>query len=119
MKKLLLGLLISALFLFLILRQISLSLVVEYMKRANIVYIALAVSIHFVGFYLRALRWGKILTDISNQKTNYLFKVTSLGYMFNNLLPLRLGDIVITFILAKEKGGSKSSLLATVVIEKI
>ena len=53
---------------------------------------------------------------ISNRR---LFPVVVIGYMANNLLPMRLGEVVRSYYLGEREDISKSSALATIFIERV
>ena len=48
-----------------------------------------------------------------------MFSGVAIGYMANNLLPARLGEFIRAYIMGKKEGISKSSTLATIVVERI
>ena len=48
-----------------------------------------------------------------------LYPVVIIGYMSNNLLPARLGELVRSYYLAQREGVSGSSALATIAVERV
>ena len=45
--------------------------------------------------------------------------MTNVGYLLNNLLPLRLGDVVRAYLCAQVEGCSGATVLATLVVERL
>jgi uncharacterized protein (TIRG00374 family) len=48
-----------------------------------------------------------------------LFTATMIGFMGNNLLPLRIGDLARAYLAAKKQNTAASAMLATVVVERL
>ena len=48
-----------------------------------------------------------------------LFSVMMLGYLGNNVLPARMGELIRIYALGKNYGYNKSQILATIVVERI
>ena len=120
MFSFILGLLISAVFLFIILRNVNFGELMQAMKEAN--YLWLLPNIFFVIFamYQRAERWKYMLRPLAEVKYSKLLAATCVGFMANNVLPLRLGEFVRAYSLAEqEKRVTKSASLATIFAERM
>jgi uncharacterized protein (TIRG00374 family) len=70
------------------------------------------------GFWLRALRWRYFIQAGRRLRIGSLFSATMIGFMANNVLPFRLGEFVRPWALARREGLSKTTLFATVVVER-
>jgi len=115
-----LGLLISALFLFLIFRNVDFHELADALKQAN--YLWLLPNIFFVVFamFQRAERWKYMLRPIARIKYARLLSATCIGFMANNVLPFRLGEFVRAYALAKRRSQvTKSASLATIFVERM
>jgi len=115
-----LGLLISAVFLFLIFRNVNINELGSALKGAN--YFWLIPNIFFVilAMFQRAERWKYMLKPLLTMKYGKLLSATCIGFMANNVLPLRLGEFVRAYALAKnEKRITKSASLATIFVERM
>jgi hypothetical protein len=90
------------------------------MARANW-WILLAGSIpaHVLAIYLRALRWRHLTDPIRPISTGPLFRATAVGFMANNLIPLRVGEVIRAWYLARETGTSGTALFGTVILERV
>jgi glycosyltransferase 2 family protein len=78
-----------------------------------------------LGFYtlatlLRAERWHLIVRRAAIPATRRdTYPLTTVGYMGNNVLPARSGDLLRAFLLAPVAGARKREALGTVVAERI
>lgn len=113
------GLLISVVFLYLALRGQDFNEIWSALRRANYWYVIPAVLLYFVGVYLRAFRWAWVLRGVNRLSTRYLFSVVVIGYMANNVLPLRAGELVRSYVLSTRTGMRKTSILATIAVERL
>lgn len=90
------------------------------LQSANYLYLIPAVAVYFVGQWLRAWRWQYLLAPVAQISVNRLFAVVNIGYMANNLLPARLGELVRAVYLAqREKEVSAPAALATLSVERL
>lgn len=78
-----------------------------------------AVAIYFVGIWLRAVRWRLLMAPFADVSSQRLFRIILIGFAINNVLPLRLGELVRTFLLRQSHGVPIASTLATVLIERL
>lgn len=113
------GILISILFLFLIFHNISLSQFLQSIKSFNILYTIPAIITYALSYFIRAFRWKQLLSV--SKELNYwgVLKALYIGYMANTLLPARMGEIYRAHILGTEQKIKRSSVLASIVAERI
>lgn len=114
-----LGLVISVVFLALALRGVQLSEAWHALSTANYLYILPALVAYFIGVWLRAWRWRVLLRPVKDITANRLFPTVVIGYMANNVLPARLGEVVRAYILGEQEKVSKSATLATIIVERM
>jgi uncharacterized protein (TIRG00374 family) len=117
--KLWVSIIISLVFTILIFYKVDLNKTKEAFSSANYMYIPLAVVLTLVTNILRTYRWKYILKPIKKISTHSLFSGVAIGYMANNLLPARLGEFVRAYIIGRKEEISKSSTLATILLERI
>lgn len=67
----------------------------------------------------RALRWRLLLQPVPDTQTGRLFNLLNIGYLVNNLSPLRLGDVLRAYLCAELERLSVVRTLSTVVIERV
>ena len=114
------GLVISLVFLGLLFWQIDLPQVLKHLKEADYIYIVPGVMVYFcICVLFRTLRWRLLLTPIKPISTLRLLPVVLVGYMANNVLPMRIGEIVRSYYLGKRENVSTVATLATIAIEKV
>ena len=113
------GLSISALFLALFLVTIDLGRMVGELSDANYLFLAPGIGIYLVSVLFRTLRWQALLRHIRPIGIKRLYPVVVVGYMANNLLPVRLGELVRSYYVGEREGISKTASLATILVERV
>jgi len=116
--QLAIGILVSVVAVWFSMRDVDPAAVWQALRRANYVGFAAAVGTTLLGFWLRALRWRSLIAAPRRLPLGSLFSATMIGFMANNVLPLRLGEFVRPWALARREGLSRSTLFATVVVER-
>ena len=87
---------------------------------ANYLYLAPAINIYFIGQWFRSMRWQFLLSPVANIPVKRLYPVVIIGYMANNVLPARLGELVRAMLLAqREKEVSVPASIATLSVERL
>jgi uncharacterized protein (TIRG00374 family) len=113
------GLIVSGVFIYFAFRRVEFSEIIHSVKNVNYIWIIPNVVIVVLTMVIRAERWRYILRPLSNFRIRHLFPAVMIGFMANNVLPVRLGEIVRAYSLGIKTGRSRSSIFATVVIERI
>ena len=92
----------------------------EALRAANYLYLAPAIALYFVGQWFRALRWQYLLSPIARISTWRLYPVIIIGYMANNVLPARLGELVrAVYLSRRERAVSVPASIATLSVERL
>ncbi len=68
---------------------------------------------------IRAYRWKFFLKDYKNIRYQSLWRSVCVGYMANNVLPFRIGEIVRAWFLARKENRKTSEVFGTIVLERI
>ena len=118
-KKFWIGFGVSALLLALFFLTGDLGRMLDAMAGANYVYVAPAVGTYLVSVLFRTLRWQWLLRHLRHVGVVRLYPVVVVGYMANNLLPMRMGELVRSYYLGEREGISKTSALVTIFIERL
>jgi len=113
------GVVVTLLFLALFLYKVDWREAVVHLRQANYLYVIPAVAVYFVSVYFRTLRWQFLLRPMRSLPLASLYPVVLVGYMANNLLPVRLGEVVRSYYLSRREGVSASASLATIVVERV
>lgn len=114
-----LGLVISAICLYVVLRGMELDQVWLALKTARYWWIIPGVAVYFFGVWARTWRWHYLLRPLLSVPLARLFPVVCIGYMGNNVYPARAGEVIRAYVLKKKEGVSISASLATIVVERI
>ena len=114
-----LGLGVSLLFLAVLLYSVDLTEVLASLREANYLYVVPGIAVYFVAVYFRAVRWRYLLSGIGDFPATRLYPVVVIGYMVNNLLPVRLGELARSYYLSQREEVSASSGLATIAVERV
>jgi uncharacterized protein (TIRG00374 family) len=111
---------VTALFLWLALRGVPFRDVGRAIAGARWgVLLGLSVPSYFLLVWVRALRW-RYLTDPIRPLANLaLSRATAVGFLANNVFPLRMGEFVRSWYLARETGVSAAAVFGTVILERV
>lgn len=116
----LIGFAISIVLLVFLFRNIQPSELVAALKGANYWWLLPNILMVAFGMYQRAYRWRSMLDPIKRVSYSNLLAATCIGFMANNVLPLRLGEFVRAYSLSsQDKGISKSASLASIFVERM
>ena len=92
----------------------------EALRTANYLYLAPAIVLYFIGQWFRALRWQYLLSPIASISARRLYPVIIIGYMANNVLPARLGELVrAVYLSRREREVSVPASIATLSVERL
>ncbi len=89
------------------------------LARANYFYLIPALVLYFIGVGIRSVRWHYLLRSIKPVPVRTLFPVMVIGYMANDILPARLGEVVRALLLSRQAAMSTASVLVTIVLERL
>lgn len=114
-----LGVAISVIALALVARSVDLAAAFEALRTADPRWVALLFLFLGVDVLLRAVRWRVLLAPLAAVSFRDTLSSLLVGYLANNVLPARLGEIVRSHDLGERTGVSRSAILGTIVIERI
>ena len=115
--KIILPLLLSVLFISYALEDFNYTLFIGSLKNANYLFIISSILLLIIIIFLRSLRWKLLFTK--QLKINDLYKSQLIGYMGNNIFPLRLGELLKALFLEKKSKISKYEIIGTVILERV
>lgn len=115
----LVGIGVSAIFLYIGLRGLHLGDVWADMRQAQITWVVPGVLVYFLGVWGRTWRWYYQLRPIKPIPLRRLFPVVVIGYMGNNVYPFRAGEVIRAYVLKRNEAVSIPSSLATIVVERV
>ncbi|HOP06843.1 MAG TPA: lysylphosphatidylglycerol synthase transmembrane domain-containing protein [candidate division Zixibacteria bacterium] len=115
-----LGVLISAVLIWILFRNIDFKELVAALKTANYWWLIPNAVAIFATMYQRAYRWRPMTRPMGDVPFSKLLSATWIGFMANNVLPLRLGEFVRAYSLSSQYPKiSKSASLATIFTERM
>ena len=117
--RLLVGVVISAVFIWLALRGLHLPDVWVSLRSAAYVWLIPSVAVYFLAVWVRTWRWDYLLRPVRQIPVRRLFPVVVIGYMGNNVYPFRAGELLRAFLLRQQEDVSMSSSLATIIVERV
>jgi uncharacterized protein (TIRG00374 family) len=113
------GLAVSAVFIALLFVRTDPLTVVDALRSANYGWLAPAVALYLASVCVRAVRYRFILRSVAVVPAPALFPVLIVGYMANNLLPARAGELVRVYVLGERHGVPRMAGLGTVAVERL
>ena len=116
--RVVLGLAISAFFLWQALGALHLSDVWAALQGAAYIWLIPGVAVYFLAVWARAWRWHYLLRPLKAIPTREMFPVVAIGYMGNNIYPARAGELLRAYVLRRDHGVAISASLATVIVER-
>jgi glycosyltransferase 2 family protein len=114
-----LGLVISAVFVWLTARGLEWREFYSALRNAQYGWLIPAVAVYFAAVWARTWRWHYMLRHMKPISVARLFPVVVIGYMGNNVYPARAGEFIRSYVLKKKEGVSVSASLATVALERL
>ena len=75
--------------------------------------------VFFASLALRAWRWQIMLAPITKMKFNDVFGAMNIGYMANNVLPFRMGEVYRAQVVHQLSGISRTAAFGSVVLERV
>lgn len=118
-KRYWIGIAISVLLVYLLVRSVQPASVVNAFRDANLLFVLPALVLYFVGVFVRAVRWHVLLRPVRGISLRRLFEVLAVGFMANDILPLRAGEVVRAYMLWKKERLEPGATIATILVERI
>jgi len=116
---LLIGLTLSLFFLWFAFQDLHLGQVWDAMKTARYIWLIPGVTVYFISVWFRSWRWKFLLRGSKSVPTARLFPVVVIGYMGNDILPFRLGEVLRAYVLWRKEGVHIGTTLTTAVLERL
>jgi uncharacterized protein (TIRG00374 family) len=87
------------------------------LRRTRWGWVLISAALVPLGLWVRAARWRYLFPPGSNPPG--LLAGVLIGYMVNNVLPLRAGEVVRIYVVARRWGHGFWTVLATLVVERV
>jgi uncharacterized protein (TIRG00374 family) len=118
-KKLLLGVVVSILFIYLSLKDVDYQRVLMRLENLKSVFLVPAIGLLVSASFLRSLRLGVILSPLKKVNQKKLYPANCVGYMAMTLIPMRIGDLFRSYLVSARGQVPFSSVLATTLVERV
>ena len=118
-KRVLLGVVISFIFLYLVLRNVDVKNLINILSSGKYLWILPALVTYALAFVSRSVRWSYLFLPVKKLSAKELFSSLIMGFAANNIFPMRFGEVVRAYIVGKKFNISKSASFATIVLERI
>ena len=86
---------------------------------SNWYYLLGACLLLIISVYCRAYRWQYLFSTNIKINSSALFKSQLIGYFINNILPIRVGDIIRSYAVAKQTNQQTSYVIGTIAMERV
>jgi len=114
-----LGILVSVLALALVFRSVDLAAAWDALRSADLRWVVLLVAFIVADVLLRAVRWKVLLRPVGTVSYGDSLGSLLVGYLANNVLPARLGEVIRSHDLGERTGISRTTILGTIVVERL
>jgi len=110
---------LAVIFLYIAFHNVNLGEVIDLVSGASVFWIIVFTCSVFMGHIIRAVRWKVILHTIKPDASfKHLFGALMIGYGVNCVTP-KLGELTRAVFLGKWENLSRSSMLGTVIVERV
>lgn len=113
------GFALSLLFIALFFRGYDIEELWHELQAADYVYLIPALAVYTGALVLRAIRWQVLLNPLQRLSLPIVGAVMMVGYLANNLLPVRTGEVVRAYIIGERTGISKMATISTILLERL
>jgi uncharacterized protein (TIRG00374 family) len=114
-----LGIAISVVSLYLVIRQVDLGAVGRVLGSAAPGWVAGVTACIAIDVVCRTVRWQGLLAPIQRVRFLPVLGYLLVGYLANNVLPARLGELVRSHYLGDRENMSRATTLGTIVVERV
>ena len=114
-----LGIAVSVAAIAVLLSSVDIGRTLQVLGGASPAWIVLMLATTTADVAARAARWRWLLAPIARIPFRRVIGYTYIGYLANNILPARLGELVRSHVLGEREGLSRPTVLGTVVVERI
>jgi len=115
----LIGIVVSIVILVWIGFKVDFSLLLKSFAELDSYWVLLMTVIYLAGFLVRGLRSKYMLTPLKEVAFKSAVESVIVGYMANSIFPARAGEFIRAIFLGKKESMSKTSVLGTVLIERV
>ncbi len=112
------GVSVSVFFVYLAVRQVDFAEALRVLATVRPGWLVAATLVYLASFPIRGLRWRLILRAQKALPLGELMSAVFVGYMANNVLPARAGEVYRAHFLGRRARMSRSGVAASIVVER-
>jgi uncharacterized protein (TIRG00374 family) len=113
------GIAVSVVSIWILIHSVDVGQAFEVLRTASPAWIVVMLITATVDVACRAARWRALLGPIAALRYRRVLAYTYLGYLANNILPARLGELYRSHALGEGEDISRTTVLGTVVVERV
>ena len=114
-----LGIAVSVIAIWILVHSVDIGAAVAVLRTASTAWIALMLVTMTIDVGARGARWRALLGPIAPLPYRRVLGYTYIGYLANDVLPARLGELYRSHALGEGEGLSRTTVLGTVVVERV
>jgi glycosyltransferase 2 family protein len=113
------GIAVSVVAVWILIQSVDLAAAFDVLRTASPAWIVVMLVTTTVDVGARGARWRALLAPIAPLPYRRVLGYTYVGYLANNVLPARLGELYRSHALGEGEGVSRTTVLGTVVVERV
>jgi len=117
--RLILGIVLSALFVYLSIRDVDWAELWGLFSAGNYFWLIPAFLMLLVINYVRGYRWRLLMHPDTSLGLTKSFHYVNIGYLFNNILPAKAGEVVRTVLAGRIVSGGFGQAVSSLLIERL
>jgi len=114
-----LGIAISLISIWILVHAVDIGAAMDVLRSASPAWIGVMILTCLLDVLSRGTRWRALLAPIAPLPYRRVQGYTFVGYLANNVLPARLGELYRSHALGEGEGVSRTTVLGTVVVERV
>ncbi len=114
-----LGIAVSVFAIWVLVHSVDIGAALDILRTASPAWIAVMFVTATLDVASRGARWRTLLAPIAVLPYRRVLGYTYIGYLANNVLPARLGELYRSHALGEGEGISRTTVLGTVVVERV
>ena len=113
------GIAISVIAIWILIQSVDIAAAFDVLRTASPAWIAVMLVTTTIDVGARGARWRALLAPIAPLPYRRVLGYTYIGYLANNVLPARLGELYRSHALGEGEDVSRTTVLGTVVVERV
>ena len=113
------GLFISIILICLIIKVVDFKIVLKNLAEFDLRLLFALILLYVYGMTIRTIRWRSLISQNTTISFFCVLRANAIGFMVNNLFPLKMGEVVKAEAIAREHSISRAFLLGTVFAERM